>query len=225
MINPAVKILLTTIKQYEGGPGAKGYGQIYGGAKGVPKDTDCSKLTLSGVLDLQDRMRKAGSASTACGGYQFIRKTLIATMQAMGLTGSELWDADLQDRMAIHLMKGRGLDRYMAGQISPGEFCNNLAKEWASLPVVVRIKGQKRMVDAGESYYAGDGLNKSHHDWRAIYDLVKSIRDQPTSNPAAKPVDAPSVGSAPMAPPPAPKPVAVAPIPPRKQTWWEWLWS
>lgn len=221
MINPAIKHLLDVIRTKEA---PKGYGQIYGGAKGVPRDTDVSKLTLSGVLDLQDRMLAAGSASTACGGYQFIRKTLIATMRAMGLTGSELWDIALQDRMAMHLMKGRGLDKYLAGLIGAEEFCNNLAREWASLPVVTRIKGQKRMVEPGETFYAGDGLNKAHHDPKAILALVRALR-QAGPNPAVKPVEASPVAEAPKAPPPAPKPVAPAPAPPRKQTWLEWLFG
>src|SRR3989337_1370247 len=105
MMSAPLKALLDAIRKHEG----RTYGQIYFGAKGVPKDTDVSKLTLAGVLDLQLRMLQAKSASTACGGYQFLRKTLAATITQMGLSGRELWDAGLQDRMAVHLMAGRGL--------------------------------------------------------------------------------------------------------------------
>ena len=168
-----LKPLLEAIRKHEA---PKGYGQIYSGATGVSKATDVSKLTLDEVLALQKRMLVAGSASTACGGYQFIRKTLLATISQMGLKGSEVWSPELQDRMAIHLMMGRGLGKYLDGRMSREDFANNLAKEWASLPVVTRIKGQKRMVNPGESYYAGDGLNRAFHKPEAILKLVDALK-------------------------------------------------
>lgn len=173
MISTSLKALLDVIRKHEA---PKGYGQIYGGAKGVPKDTDVSKLTLDGVLVLQRRMLDAGSASTACGGYQFLRKTLLATISQMGLKGSELWNEALQDRMAVHLMEGRGLSKYMAGAISREAFANNLAKEWASLPVVTQTMGQKRIVKPGETFYAGDGLNKAFHKPEVILKLVDALK-------------------------------------------------
>lgn len=216
MISAPLKTLLDRIRLKEA---PKGYGQIYGGAKGVPKDTDVSKLSLAGVLSLQQRMLKAGSASTACGGYQFIRKTLIATIVQMGLKGTELWDANLQDRMAIHLMENRGLSKYLAGQISLETFCNNLAREWASLPVVTRIKGQKRIVEPGETYYAGDGLNRAHHNPAAIMGLVKALRA--TEKPAQPVPHVP----APVAPKPEPTPAAPSPAAVAHGSWWAWLFG
>lgn len=180
MISPALKDLLDTIGSKEA---PKGYGQIYGGAKGVSKDTNVSLLTLNGVLALQDKMLNAGSASTACGRYQFLRKTLRATITAMGLSGREIWSPDLQDRMAVYLMEGRGLSKYMAGKITAETFANNLAMEWASLPVVTAIRGAHRMVKPGETYYAGDGLNKAHHSPATILALVKALKGTVVSFP------------------------------------------
>lgn len=169
----ALKALLDAIGSHEA---PRGYGQIYGGARGVPMDTDVSKLTLDGVLNFQERMLDGGSASTACGRYQFLRKTLLATIGQMGLTGHELWSPDLQDRMAIHLMKGRGLEIYLAGHMSREAFANNLAMEWASLPVVTRIKGAHRIVDPGETYYAGDKLNRAFHKPEAVLALLDALK-------------------------------------------------
>ena len=36
-----------------------------------------------------------------------------------------------------------------------------LAKEWASFPVPSRMRGAHRTVERGQSYYAGDGVNKA----------------------------------------------------------------
>lgn len=177
MISPQLKTLLELIKSFEGGPGAKGYGQIYGGAKGVPLSTDVSKMTLRQVTDFQGKMIAGGSRSTACGGYQFIRKTLLATIKQMNLSTNEVWTPELQDKMAIFLMRSRGLDKYMSGEITAEAFANNLAKEWASLPVVTGIIGaQKFVLLPGQSYYSGDGLNKSHHDPKKVLAAIKALK-------------------------------------------------
>lgn len=105
--------------------------------------------------------------SSAAGAYQFMRDTLdkpgtIHDIEGeMGLTGKELFSPDLQDRMGYHLLKRRGYASFMAGKINRTEFGKRLAQEWASLPVLAPMKGSKRWINRGQSYYAGDGLNKS----------------------------------------------------------------
>lgn len=220
MISPALRALLDRIRLKEA---PKGYGQIYSGAKGAPKDPDVSKMTLNRVLELQHRMIKNGSASSAAGGYQFIRKTLVATISQMRLTGAEIWTPALQDQMAIHLMKGRGLEMYTSGRMSRDDFANNLAKEWASLPVVTRIMGQKRMVNPGETFYAGDGLNKAHHKPETIIALVNALIVPVVPKPPQMPVDAPGLGTAPRDPEVMKVPVPPQPVPPvavAKVSWW-----
>lgn len=213
MITPALKSLLDVVRSKEA---PKGYGQIYGGAKGVPLGTDVSKMKLKDVRALQDKMLKAGSASSAVGGYQFIKKTLIATMSAMKLTGDEYWTPGLQDQMAVHLMNGRGLQSYLAGKITAVEFANNLAKEWASLPVVSRIKGATRTVSPGETYYAGDGLNKAHHDPKVILKLVEALSD-------AHWVQQEYDQAIPASPPPVQPPPASPPATAPRTGFWAWL--
>lgn len=196
MLSPALKPLLALIREYEGGPGMKGYGTVYGGS---PVKADVSKMTLDEVYAFQKKMLDAGSKSTACGGYQFIRKTLLATIKQMKLTGRELWAPDLQDLMAIHLMKLRGLDSYLSGEIGPEAFANNLAKEWASLPVVTPINGKK----PGQSYYDGDGINSAHHKPAAVLSAIDALK----------------AAALPASPPPTPVPPA------QPVGFWAWLWS
>lgn len=207
MITPALTNLLAAIRKYEA---PKGYGQIYGGAKGVPKGTDVSIMPLSGVQALQAKMVKAGSASTACGGYQFIRKTLAVTISELGLSGKEIWTPALQDRMAVHLLEKRGLSAYLAGQKTREAFANSLAMEWASLPVVTAINGKK----VGQSYYAGDGLNKSHHKPQAILALVDALRAQPAAPPVADPPKTATAGPSTQTPATEPR-----------KGFWAWLFG
>jgi muramidase (phage lysozyme) len=153
----------------------KGYDQIYTRAEKIVGKPAVSKMTLNQVLALQERMKKSGSS--AAGRYQFLQATLQATMNRMKLRGHEVWTPELQDRMAVNLLELRGLNKYLAGKIGATEFANNLAMEWASLPVVSTIRGRHRMVRAGESYYSGDGLNAALHPTNAIMDLVKALRN------------------------------------------------
>lgn len=166
VITAQLKNLLDAIGE---GEAPKGYGQIFGGAKGVPKNTDVSKMTLDAVRALQAKMVKAGSKSTACGRYQFIRKTLAVTVEEMGLKGSDVWTPALQDRMAVRLIEKRGLNRFLAGTISREAFANNLAAEWASLPMAT---GPLK----GKSKYDGDGLNHSSHTVAEILSLLSALK-------------------------------------------------
>jgi muramidase (phage lysozyme) len=104
--------------------------------------------------------------SSAAGAAQFMRNTLDAPKTLrdiegeIGLSGAELFDADLQDAMAFHLLKRRGFYEFIIGRLSPTAFGNRLAMEWASFPVLSDIKGAHRRVKRGQTYYAGDGRNK-----------------------------------------------------------------
>lgn len=141
-----------------------GYNQVYGRNKMAPLD----QMTINQVLSYQrDRVRR-GSPSSAVGRYQFIRPTLRGLVRELGLSGDELFTPELQDSLAVHLLKRRGLDKYLDGQISLEAFGNSLAREWASLPV---LTGRKR----GRSYYAGDGLNNALTDTTAAQQAIASV--------------------------------------------------
>ena len=131
----------------------QGFDQVYGGSK-IPTPKPLTQMTVAEVQQWQRDSVAAGSKSSAAGGYQIISKTLASLVSDGTLSPNEKFDAEAQERGAISLMKRRGLDGYQNGRISPEKFANNLAKEWASLPVVTGSK-------TGRSYYAGDGLNKS----------------------------------------------------------------
>ncbi|MBA4161110.1 MAG: hypothetical protein C0515_03295 [Novosphingobium sp.] len=77
------------------------------------------------------------------------------------LTGNELFDPDLQDRLGFALLDRRGYESFATGKMSVVAFGLGLAQEWASFPVLADCKGAHRMVVRGETYYAGDHLNKA----------------------------------------------------------------
>jgi len=120
--------------------------------------------------------------SSAAGAAQFMRDTLDAPKTSadlkgqLGLTGDELFDADLQDRMAFHLLKRRGYDKFMAGSIGVVAFAKGLAQEWASFPVLQSVKGAHRQVARGETYYAGDKLNKALITPEQVEELLREAK-------------------------------------------------
>lgn len=115
------------------------------------KKVNFTGMTIDEVLDWQKQYVKAGSPSSAAGKYQIIQGTLAGLKREMKLSGDELFDEKMQDKLAMRLMEKRGYNQFVNGQMSEGRFMTNLSKEWASLP--------KDM--SGRGFYDGDGLNKA----------------------------------------------------------------
>ena len=149
----------------------EGYDTIFGNRQGkLP--TPVTQMTLGDLIDAQGNWGSKpwvkehwgySEASSAAGRYQFMRRTLqdICREVAFELRGDMLFDAELQDRLGYYLLLRRGYAEFMAGKIRVTEFGLRLAQEWASFPVLAPMQGQHRAVKRGQSYYAGDGVNKA----------------------------------------------------------------
>ena len=128
---------------------AGNYNILVGGkTKTNPSLTD---MTVGQILEFQKSMLKAGHESTAVGKYQIIRGTLQGLIKQGVVSPDQKFDQSTQDRAAIGLLNVRGREKFKSGGLSTDSYANNLAKEWASLP----------MPD-GRSFYAGVGSNKAH---------------------------------------------------------------
>lgn len=146
-------------------------------------------LTAMTIAEVQEGQRtwktktwaarfKSSAASSAAGAPQFMEATLAGLVTELKLRAAQVFDGDLQDRLAYHLLKRRGYDAFMAGTISRAEFGKRLAMEWASFPVLADTKGAHRNVTRGQSYYGGDGLNKAlvaPQLVEAVLDRVKAL--------------------------------------------------
>lgn len=143
--------LLDFIASYEA---PRGYDTVYGNRMAqMPKPI--TAMTVDEVI-AQGKWRTSTFGSSACGRYQFMKKTLADLKVSQRLTGSELMTPDLQNRLGHALLLGRGYAKFMAGTLSLIAFGNQIAMEWASFPVLSAINGKRR----GQSYYAGDGKNR-----------------------------------------------------------------
>lgn len=171
-----VHTLLDFIAQPESGGN---YNIVWGGIKikDQPKKP-ITKMTIQEVLDWQDSIDKFYN-SEAAGRYQIMEDTLRTLPPAAGLLKSDLFDEAGQDALATVLLKRRGLDKYLSGEMTTEDFANNLAKEWASLTVVTGTK-------KGRSFYAGDGLNRSHVSVEAFLEAVRAVKASPPPTTKAK---------------------------------------
>lgn len=166
-------LLLDFIGQIEA---PRGYDTVYGDNQGrLPKPL--TSMTLAEVLAAQPAWTR-NFGSSAAGRYQFMKATLDGLLTELKLSRAQKLEPDLQDRLGYHLLKRRGYAEYMAGTIGRTEFARRLAQEWASFPVLAVTKGAKRNLTRGQSYYAGDGLNKAlvkPEQVEAVLDQVRAV--------------------------------------------------
>lgn len=138
----------------------KGYDQVYGGIRSAdlpPKRL--TSMTVGEVLAWQDSIDPR-YPSEAAGRYQVMEDTLRGLVRSGKVRTTDRFDARGQDRIADLLLERRGLSSYQSGRISDREFAQRLSQEWASFPAAIRDR--KGRPATGQSYYAGDGLNRSH---------------------------------------------------------------
>ena len=128
-----------------------------------------TNMTVGEVLQWQHDFVAGGQPSSAVGKYQFIRPTLEGLVHEMHINMNEIFDARLQDKLAIHLLERRGVREYLRGRISREEFAHNLSKEWAALPRVIGA-------NPGASYYDGDGLNKAQVSVDTLLAAIETLR-------------------------------------------------
>lgn len=182
--NPAA-ILLAEIRAIETGRSDQSaYGVIYRHRQdNLWKPL--TEFTLGEVIAAQSTWTKQ-NGSSAAGAYQFMRTTLSGLIKEHDLPAAAMFNSALQDQLAYQLLLRRGYRQFMTGKISRTAFGRRLAQEWASFPVLAATKGAHRSVKRGETYYAGDKLNKAlvaPERVERILDRVKAAENQPVPEP------------------------------------------
>ena len=150
--------LLDFIAKYE----SRGNYNILVGGK-TKTDPALTDMTVAEVLDFQKSMRGMGHETTALGKYQIIRGTLQGLVKR-GVVGlDDKFDQSTQDKAAIGLLDIRGREKFKSGRIDANTYANNIAKEWASMPM-----------PNGQSYYAGVGSNAAHADRQELMSSISA---------------------------------------------------
>jgi muramidase (phage lysozyme) len=139
--------VVSKLLDYIGKKESNGNYNILVGGKSNP---DLTSMTVGEVLEFQKQMIANGHESTAVGKYQIINGTLRSLIKQGFADVTDTFDSSTQDKLAVGLLKRRGLDDYMSGKMDANAFADRLSMEWASLPY-----------NTGQSYYAGVGSNKA----------------------------------------------------------------
>ena len=162
--------ILMIVKRHE----SRGdYDAIWGGiSRADYPSKPITQMTIGEVLAWQDSIDRKYN-SEAVGAYQILEDTLRGLYGAAGLSQGDLFNRANQDRLGVALLERRGLSAYRSGQLSEIGFAQNLAKEWASFPAQTTDKRGRPAT--GQSYYAGDGLNKSLTSKAAVLTAVRSL--------------------------------------------------
>ncbi len=205
-------ILLDFIRKTEvGRTDRASYDVIYGQNQHKLKK-QITAMTIGELVDEQASFTNRFKSS-ASGGYQFMRKTLQDLSRELRLSGKQMFDPDLQDRLGYHLLKRRGYEEFMAGKINMIEFAKRLAMEWASFPVLAATKGQHQQLKRGQSYYDGDALNKALVKPEAIEAVLRKAKAAGNDLPVLKKPEAENL---------PPEPEKPKPVWKSKRAW---LWS
>jgi muramidase (phage lysozyme) len=135
-----------------------GYDTIAHAARAHAPSKPITQMTIGEILAWQEQIdNRPGVYSEAAGRYQIVEDTLrgfnnnkYPNLQAAinggegqtplyertGLSTGDKFSPENQDKMAITLLEGRGIKRFLAGSMTQYDFHTALAQEWASLSQV-----------------------------------------------------------------------------------------
>ena len=160
--------LLRVIRKAEA---LRGPGQAYDSIEGLKQPLPgLSKKTITEAIRIAPR--------THIGAYQFKRTSLPGWAELTGLDpDKDIFNKLNQDSIAIYLISSfrKGENWVSNGPMTTEQFMINLSQEWAGLPVPKDMKGFKRNVKAGESFYAGVTYNASRVTIKEVTDALNLI--------------------------------------------------
>lgn len=104
-------------------------------------EVNITDMTINELLEFSDgsgvygayTKKQLGKVATPMGRYQIVGSTLKRLKNKLGLTGEEKFTPEMQDKLFLSLLRGRGYDKYKAGEISKEDLLANLQNEWEGL--------------------------------------------------------------------------------------------
>lgn len=128
-------------------------------------------MTIKEVLDIVDP--SGGDQNTAVGRWQFTYLRSQAKKAGFDIE-TDLFSKCNQDKIAMSIVERRDITLDLIKN-NPKRAALELAKIWAALPVLEETQGDSMIVKRGQSYYAGDGINKAHIKPNEVESVFKSM--------------------------------------------------
>lgn len=152
------------VLDFVAGPESGGHYDIMMGGKREPA---ILKMTVTELLQYQQRYKASGAETAAAGRYQYMPGTLRDYCKRMGVNiEKQTFDPKFQDELAIYTMRFQcKLDGWLEGKVDDGTFMNLLAQVWAGIPKT-----------SGQSAYQGVGSNKAGVKADVALNTLQTIR-------------------------------------------------
>lgn len=126
-----------------------------------------------GALSLKEiRQRQAAPGNDAAGILQIVPGTLDAMVKKYGYDWNTKFTPEVQMEMAFLLMKEKGLDKWLRGEMTDSQIANGLAKVWAGFKTT-----------GGRGVYDGDGVNKGSQSASKTIQKLHELRAHLEGNP------------------------------------------
>lgn len=132
------------------------------------QDQDLARQTIRQIYSLQATLSRKSGRSTAVGRYQFLNQTLRILVSHNSITETTKFTPELQDRLALQLLRRRGYNKWQHSLITDVTFAHELSKEWASFP---------DPLNRGKSHYDGVAGNHAAYSLDQVYDVLAALKD------------------------------------------------
>lgn len=142
-----------------------------------------SEYTIGEVKSFQSRGRDSVGQLWATGRYQIIPDTLKGVVEKVGLSNSDKYNQENQDKLALQLLMNRSsIKNYLTQKVEDNK--SNLesaslsvAQIWSSVGVPYKMKGRYQQIDKNQSYYAGGG-DKASVKTEDVQKALKLLRSK-----------------------------------------------
>lgn len=140
-----------------------------------------SDYTVGEVMQFQRHPRDRTGQLWATGRYQIIPDTLKGLIKNAKVSLSDKYDKQTQDKLGLQLLKDRkAVKLYIFGEVPDttenlNKAITGVAMTWSSVGVPQDMKGKRRRIKKGESYYSGGG-DRASISPESVGDALKKLR-------------------------------------------------
>ena len=172
VVNSALGLIM---KKAEGDYGVVNTGKRHG--------YKAARVNLEGMTVAQVMAAQARGDFNAAGRYQIIGSTLRDAVKTLGLSGNEMFDKTMQDRIFVEYLlkhKRKAVWNYIHGKSDNlNAAMLAMSQEWASFAAPAGAKTHRGLISDGNmSFYAGNGVDKASVGAAQSAAMLQQLRAQ-----------------------------------------------
>ena len=146
-----------------------------------------ARVNLEGMTVAQVMAAQARGDFNAAGRYQIIGSTMRGAAKTLGLSGNEMFDKTMQDRIFVEYLlkhKRKAIWNYLHGKSDNlNAAVLAMSQEWASFAAPAGAKTHRGLISDGNmSFYAGNGVDKASVSAAQSAAMLQQLRAQVMSS-------------------------------------------